>query len=142
LTSYYRKYVQNYARIAGPMYDLTRNEVEFNWTLSCENAFMNLKKALVSEPILGYPTPEDKFVLDTDACNASIGAVLSQIQKGREVVICYGSRCLLPTEKNYCVTRKELLAIVYFVDYYAHYLLSKEFLIRTDHGSLRWLLNV
>ena len=142
LTSYYRKYVPSYARLAGPMYDLTRNDVEFVWTNNCEKAFKGLKEALVSEPILGYPTPEDSFVLDTDACNNSIGAVLSQIQGEQEVVICYGSRCLLPTEKNYCVTRKELLAIVYFVDYYAHYLLGKEFLIRTDHGSLRWLLNV
>ena len=60
--------------------------------------------ALVSEPVLGYQIPEGKFILDTDACNISIGGVLSQVQGDREVVICYGSRCLLPPEKNYCVS--------------------------------------
>ena len=78
-------------------------------------------------------------MLDTDASNSSIGAVLSQIQNGREVVISYGSRVLNSSEQNYCVTRKEMLAVVYFVKHYKHYLLGREFLLRTDHGSLVWL---
>ena len=53
----------------------------------------------------------------------------------------YGSRVLSKAERNYCTTRKELLAVVHFVHYFKHYLLGKRFLLRTDHGSLRWLFN-
>lgn len=88
----------------------------------------------------GYPdVTGGEFILDTDASNEAIGAVLSQKQDGREVVICYGSRVLSNSEKNYCVTRKEMLAVVYFIKQFKHYLLGREFLLRTDHGSLVWL---
>lgn len=76
------------------------------------------------------------FVLDTDATNDSIGAVLSQIQDGKETVIAYASRTLSSAEKNFCVTRKEMLALVYFVKQFKQYLLGREFLLRIDHGSL------
>ena len=98
-----------------------------------------LKEKLTTAPILGYPTAEDKFILDTDASKCSIGAVLSQIQDGREVVIAYGSRRMSKSERNYCVTRQELLAIVWFSEHFKHYLVGRKFLLRTDHGSLRWL---
>ena len=65
--------------------------------------------------------------------------VLSQIQDGDERVIAYASRTLNSSEKNYCVTRKEMLAVVYFVKHFKHYLLGREFTLRTDHGSLVWL---
>lgn len=76
------------------------------------------------------------FVLDTDASNDSIGVVLSQIQDGKETVVAYASRTLSSAEKNYCVTRKETLALVYFMKHFKQYLLGREFLLRTDHGSL------
>lgn len=79
------------------------------------------------------------FILDTDATYDAIGAVLSQIQNEKETVISYGSRVLNNSERNYCVTRKELLAVVHFVQYFQHYLLGREFLLRTDHGSLALL---
>jgi hypothetical protein len=77
--------------------------------------------------------------LDTDASNDAIGAVLSQIQEGQEKVIACGSRTLTKVERNYCVTRKEMLALVYFIKHFKHYLLGREFILRTDHGSLVWL---
>jgi hypothetical protein len=77
--------------------------------------------------------------LDTDASNYAIGAVLSQTQGGKEKVIAYASRCLDAAEKNYCVTRKEFLSVVYFMGYFRHYLLGAETTVRTDHGSLQWL---
>ena len=80
-----------------------------------------------------------EFVLDTDASNYAIGAVLSQIQDGDERVIAYASRTLNTSGKNYCVTRKEMFAVVYFVRHFKHYLLGREFTLRTDHGSLVWL---
>lgn len=106
----------------------------------CDKAFQCLKEKLVTPLILGYPDVNgEMFVLDTDASNDSIGAVLSQIQDGKETVIAYASRTLSSAEKNYCVTRKEMLALVYFVKHFKQYLLGREFLLRTDHGSLVWL---
>ena len=81
------------------------------------------------------------FILDTDASNVGIGAVLSQEQDGIEKVIAYGSKKLDQQQQRYCVTRRELLAVVTFVHEYRHYLLGKQFLIRTDHNSLRWLFS-
>jgi len=106
---------------------------------SCEDGFQKLKSALVSSPILAMPNDSDPFVLDTDACDVSIGAVLSQVQKGEERVTVYASRSLSKQEKNYCVTRKELLAVVYYSKAFRQYLLGRQFLIRTDHSALQWL---
>ena len=90
----------------------------------------------MEEPLVAYPIPWDLFIIDTDAINVSIGTVLLQIQEEKEVVISYGSRRLSTTEKNYCTTRKKLLTIIYFVDYYSHYLLGGRLLVRT-HQRLR-----
>lgn len=85
------------------------------------------------------PCEGNKYILDTDASMNSIGAVLSQIQDGEERVIAYASRTLSKSEKNYCVTRRELLAVVFYVKHFKAYLLGNNFLIRTDHSALQWL---
>ena len=69
-----------------------------------------------------------------------MGAVLSQVIDGKERVIAYASKTFSKTERRYCVTRKELCSLVHFVKYFRHYLYGKKFTIRTDHGSLRWLM--
>jgi len=112
---------------------------KFDWTSSCEDGFRKLKEALVSSPILAMPNDGDPFILDTDACDVIIGAVLSQVQEGEERVIAYASRSLSKQEKNYCVTRKKLLAVVFYSKASRQYLLGRQFLIRTDHSALQWL---
>ena len=91
-------------------------------------------------PILSYPNFSKPFILDTDASDTAIGAVLSQMQGGQEKVIAYASRTLSKSERKYCVTKKELLAVVHFIKYFRHYLYGRQFLVRTDHSSLRWFL--
>ncbi|GFV79700.1 retrovirus-related Pol polyprotein from transposon opus [Trichonephila clavipes] len=100
-----------------------------------------LKEALTSSPILIYPQPDKPFILDTDVSNESVGAVLSQEIDGQERVVAYWSKCLSKPERNYCVTRKELLAIVKAIEHFHHYLYGQKFLLRTDHASLTWLMN-
>ena len=139
--SYYRRYIEHFAEIAKPLHKLTQKDTNFGWSDSCQQAFETLKYKLVSAPILAHPDFKQSFILDTDASGTSIGAVLSQIQDGHERVISYASRRLTKSERRYCVTRKELLAVVFFTKYFKHYLLGRKFLIRTDHSSLRWLLN-
>ncbi|GBN30436.1 Retrovirus-related Pol polyprotein from transposon 297 [Araneus ventricosus] len=100
-----------------------------------------LKQALTSAPILTYPRIDKDFILDTDASNEGIGAVLSQNIGNEERVIAYFSKSLGKPERNYCVTRKELLTIFKSIEHFHHYLYGRKFLLRTDHASLRLLLN-
>lgn len=100
--------------------------------------FDSLRRALISAPVLAHPDFSKPFILDTDASDV---AVLSQMHNGVERVIAYASRTLSKAERKYCVTRKELLAVVYFTKYYKRYLYGEEFLVRTDHSYLKWLLN-
>ena len=139
LTGYYRRFVRDYAKIAAPLHRLTRKDQPFVWTDDCQAAFEELKKRLISPPILAMPNDEGPFVLDCDACDTSIGAVLSQVQRGQERVIAYAGRILNRSELNYCVARKELLAVVFFVQHFRQYLLGRTFTIRTDHSALSWL---
>ena len=138
---YYRKFIRDYSKKARPLTRLTEKNVEFIWGREEAEAWQLLKDELVKAPILAYPDPEKEFILDTDASGYGIGAVLSQVQEGKERVIAYGSKTLSKEERRYCVTRRELLAIVHFVKQYRHYLLGQRFLIRTDHGALKYLLN-
>ena len=139
LCSYYRRFVRDFAKIAAPLHALTGKNARFQWSGDCQAAFEVLKERLVSTPILAMPRDDGDYRLDTDASNFSIGGVLSQIQDGEERVIAYASRLLSGPEKNYCVTCRELLAVVFFTKYFRSYLLGHEFTIRTDHSALRWL---
>lgn len=140
IMSYYRKFVKGFAETAKCLHALTKKNGVWNWTPECDHAFHELRDKLIHSPILGYPDVDGgPFVLDTDASNDAIGCVLSQIQNGEEKVMQYASRTLNSHEKNYCVTRKEMLAVVFFIKHFKHYLLGREFILRTDHGSLTWL---
>ena len=140
LINYYRKFVKNISTLTQPLYDLLNCE-HFIWTSEHEKCFNEIKTKLITSPILSYPSKEGKFILETDSSNYCIGGVLKQEQNGIERVIAYGSRKLSKSEVNYCITKKEFLAIIYFVRHYKHYLLGKNFLIRTDHEPLKGILN-
>ena len=143
ITGYYRRFIKDYAEIAKPLHQLTEKKNDFEWTDEVNEAFEKLKKALTQAPILGYPSQreQDTFILDTDASNCHIGGVLSQIQEGQEKVIAYGSKVLSQAERNYCVTRRELLSVVHFCVQFKHYLIGRRFTLRTDHGALTSLFN-
>ena len=142
LVGYYRKYIPHFAAIARPLHQLTERGREFQWTQECIHAFDELKLRLLSAPILSFPDFEKPFILDTDACQYGIGAVLSQNHDGEERVVAYGSRTLSKAERKYCVTRKELLAVVTFTKHFRPYLLGRRFTLRTDHSSLQWIYNM
>ena len=139
--SYYRRFIKNFAQVAKPLHKLMEKSASYNWSAECQDSFQELKQALTVSPVLGYPStePGDAFILDTDACDYGIGAVLSQIQRGQERVIAYFSKSLGRSERQYCITRKELLAIVASVKHFHHYLYGVHFTVRTDHGALTWL---
>ena len=120
---------------------ISLRSVEFIWGPEQEEAWQLLKEELVRAPILAYPDPKEQFILHTDANGYGIRALSSQVQEGRKRVIAYASKTLTKEERIYCVTWRELLAVVYFLKQYHLYLSGRKFLVRTDHGALSYLLN-
>jgi len=125
--------------VAQPLNRLTAKGVRWQWTQEEQQAFDHLKQRLMEAPILAYPDLAKEYILDTDASDHSVGAVLSQVQGGSKVVVAYYSKTLAAAEKNYCTTRKELLAVVKAVKHFWPYLYGRTFRLRTDHASLIWL---
>ena len=101
LCQYYRRFVPNFSETAKPLHDLTRKGAQFQWTSECQRAFDNLKAALSDASVLALPRDEGKFILDCDASDQGIGAVLSQVQDGEERPICYASQLYNKHERNY-----------------------------------------
>ena len=99
----YRKFIRNFASIARPLHCLTEKGRPFKWTSECESAFHELKQRLTTAPILIYPDFSRPFILDTDASNDGIGAVLSQEYDGGKHVVAYASRTLSKSERKYSV---------------------------------------
>ncbi len=112
-----------------------------DWSVSATIQALNLKEALLGPEIRAIPSNNGHFILDTDASDVSVGAVLSQVQDSEEKVIAYASHKLNKAERNYCVTDKELLAVRYFVDYFHYYLLGQHFNVRRDHQAFKWLFS-
>ncbi|KAK9526407.1 hypothetical protein VZT92_015108 [Zoarces viviparus] len=141
LASYYRKFVRGFSCIAARLFHLLQKGVVFDWTEECHAAFTSLQKGLVEAPILSPPDPTLPFILDTDASNAGAGAVLAQLTPEGERVVAYHSRQFNKAERRYCVTRRELLAVVSAIRHFKYYLRGHHFTIRTDHSALQWLMS-
>ena len=141
LCSYYRRYIKNFATIARPLHKASETKSSFNWTEETQEAFEKLKKHLSSTPILAFPDVKEPFILYTDASLTAMGAVLAQVQDGKERAICYASKAFSKSRTNYSATKRELLASVTFTRHFKHYLLGRKFKIVTDHRALQWLHN-
>ena len=134
--SYYRRYIPNFSGVARPLHELTQKRVAFAWSDKAQSAFDTLKSRLLSAPILQYPNPARNFILDTDASDFAMGAVLSQLDdQGSEVVIAYASSTLSSSQRSYTATNRECLAVVHFCEHFRHYLLGSRFTLRTDHAA-------
>ncbi|CAF4396540.1 unnamed protein product [Rotaria sp. Silwood2] len=146
LTSYYRRFIKNYATIAEPLTELTRNSESksFQWTEACQQAFSTLRQRLIEAPIIVYPRFDQPFILQLDASDVGISAILAQKLSDddnitREHVIGYASRTLSAAERKYNATERECLAIIYGCNYYRPYLEGTRFTAITDHKALKWL---
>ena len=142
MTGYYRKFIQDYASIATPLTDLTKNAApnQVVWTERCERSFQKLKNLLCSEPVLRSPDFTKEFILQTDASDVGVGAVLSQLdEEGADHPVAYYSRKLLAREQKYATIEKECLAIKLATQAFRVYLLGRPFIIQTDHRALEWL---
>ena len=137
LASYYRRHVEGFSDIAKPLSELTKKNQPFIWGPEQQTAFETLKDRLIKYPVLAPPLPEGKYIIDTDASDFAMGAVLQQEQHGTVRVIAYASKTFDAAERQYCTTRKELAAVIYALKEFRHYVLDGvHFLLRTDHGAL------
>ena len=127
--------------IARPLHKASETKSLFTWTEETQEAFESLKKHLSSTPILAFPDVKEPFILYTDASLTAMGAVLAQVQDGKERDTCYASKAFSKSQTNYSATKRELLAIVTFTRHFKHYLLGRKFKIVTDHRALQWLHN-
>ena len=139
LASYYRKFVKDFAKIAEPLSRLTKKNTPFTWMEETQKSFEDPKQAPLDVDTLAYPTPGIPCILDIDASDVAVGAVLSQVIDGVEKPIAYFSRVLNSTQRNYCPTQRELLAVITSLQHFRHYLLGNKVILRTDHHSLKWL---
>ena len=140
LASYYRRHIKSFAEVARRLHELTKKSQAFTSGKRQQQAFDTLKCKLMSATVLTSPTDEKKYASETDASEKAVSAVLSQWQNSELKVISYVSRVVTPAEKSYCVTRKELLAVVCGLRQYRHFLLARRFELRTDHAALTFLL--
>ena len=141
LCSYYRRFIHHYSTLAAPLTDLTtkKHSRMVQWTPAAEEAFCNLKRALCSEPVLTSPDFSKEFVVQADASEVGLGAVLTQISEGEEHPVLYLSRKLEPREMNYSTVEKECLAIKWALETLKYYLLGRRFTLVTDHSPLQWM---
>lgn len=141
LTSYFRKFIKNFALIAKPLYDLLKSKEQFSWTDKQSQSFENLKQLLISDSLLGIYSPKAETELHCDASSHGFGSVLVQKQSdGKFHPICYFSRRTTSAESKYHSFELEALAIVYSLERFRVYLQGIPFKIVTDCNSLKQTL--
>ena len=139
IVGYYRRFVPHFATKAGPLTEATRKgkPEKVNWTLEEQNSFEQLKSSLLQTPTLRNPDFHQPFILQTDASDVGIGAVLSQGVQDQPIA--YYSRKLLGREQRYSTVEKECLAINLAIKAFANYLIGKPLVLQTDNRALTWL---
>ena len=142
ITGYYRKFLPNYSALAAPLTDLTKKNqpTKVTWTLDCESAFQALKTYLCTSSVLQSPNFTMPFILQMDASDRGVGAVLSQPSTDNDLhPVTYFSKKLLPREERYSTIEKECLAVKLGIEAFRFYLMGRTFTVQTDHHTLLWL---
>lgn len=153
--SYYRRFVEGFAKIAAPLHRLVANMIDARtkkasrkiigelWTEQCEKSFQDLKSRLISAPVLAYADFSLPFILEVDASLSGLGAVLSQEQDGKVRPVAYASRTLTPAERNmpnYSSMRLEFLGLKWaMAEKFRDYLLGQKCVVWTDNNPLSHL---
>ncbi|GFX67236.1 retrovirus-related Pol polyprotein from transposon 412 [Trichonephila clavipes] len=111
--SWFRRYIQDFAKISRPLSYLTKKKVQWQWGFDQQNAFQTLKNCLTTPPVLKQTDGTQPYIIRTDASNYALGAVLLQGERSDEHPIEYASRLLTPAERNYSTTEREALVVVW-----------------------------
>ncbi|MBJ4174438.1 Ty3/Gypsy family RNase HI domain-containing protein, partial [Salmonella enterica subsp. enterica serovar Typhimurium] len=135
LAGYYRRFIENFSKIAKPMTELLKKDQKFLWSNACEESFQVLKERLTTAPVLVLPDIHRSFDIYCDASRRGLGCVL--MQEGK--VVAYASRQLRPHELNYPTHDLELAAVVHALKIWRHYLIGNRCEVYSDHKSLKYL---
>ncbi|EGX43835.1 hypothetical protein AOL_s00212g2, partial [Orbilia oligospora ATCC 24927] len=141
--NFYRRFIKDYAKIAKPLYDLTKKDRIFHWGKEEKNAFQTLQRAFCTEPILKHWNPALETRMETDASNFVCAAVLSQKHDdGLWHPVAYRSKKMTPAEHNYDIHDKELLSVIQAFKEWERYLMSvhTQVHILTDHKNLEYFM--
>ena len=136
LTGYYRRFIQNYGRLAQPLTALCKVSGSIKWSEKAELAFLALKEAMTAAPVLALPDFSQTFVIETDASSKGIGAVL--MQQGHPIA--FINKTLSEKHQKLSTYDKEMFAILFIVKKWHHFLIGRHFIIRTDYKPFKHLL--
>ena len=145
LVGWYRRFIPDFSTLTAPITALMHQKRKSNpisWTTEAEAAFMEIKSRLASSPVLATPDFTKEFIIQTDASAYGVGAVLSQVLDGQERPIAYASKTLTKSQRNYTVTERECLGVLFGVEKFRPYVEGTHFQVVTDHSSLLWLRNL
>lgn len=135
--NFYGKFIPELASVSDPIYNLTRADVPWNWSPSCQQAFEEIKRLLTTAPTLAHFDPKTSIGLSADASSVGAGIILfHKYEDGSERPICYASKTFSETEKRYSQIEKEGLAIIFGIKKYYKYLCGRKFLLISDHRPL------
>jgi hypothetical protein len=137
---FYRRFIKDFSKIAKPLSNLLNKDKSFNFDNACLLAFEELKKQLVTAPIIIAPDWTLEFELMCDASDYAVGAVLGQRKNKIFHAIHYASKVLTDAQINYATTEKELLAIVYALENFRSYLIGAKIVVYTDHVAIKYLI--
>ena len=142
MSGFYREFIKDFANMAAPMNNLTKDSVNFEWTVECENSFKNLKRALMTAPVLAFPRTGTEFIVTVDASNTAVGGELSQYQPDGTIhPVAYFSNALKDAQKNWSPYAQEAFALVMATRHWDTYLRGNKFVIHSDHNPLVYLRN-
>ena len=139
MAGYYRRFVPNFSELSAPMTNLISKKGKLQWSLEAEHSFKEIKRRLMSAPILVTPKWNEMFTIHTDASDYATGAMLTQGEGEDERPIAYMSRKMIDAQTRYTTTEKECLAILLAVKHFRCYVDGVRFKIITDHAALKWL---
>ena len=142
LCSFFHRFICNFAYIAKPLHNLTKKTSSFKWKSECNKAFCKLKSLLTSLPNLVHYDPSSDLELRTDACDYAIGFVWIQRKNEKHGILAYLSRLLNHAEKNYSISKRECVFLIYSIKKLRHSLYAIRFTVITDHIALAFLKNV
>ena len=139
MVSYYRNYIVRFAEKATPLYTLLKKGAQWDWGPNQEEAFTELKNALVNAPVLVHPLDDVEMELQIDASQKGLGAALLQPRSDGHHPIAFVSRRLTDAERNYHSNELECLTLVWALRKFRHYLFGRRFVVKTDNNVVRWL---
>ncbi len=141
--NFYRRFIRNFSQVALPLTDLTSTKKRFCWSSQAQTAFESLKSRFISAPILNTPDPALQFIVEVDASEVGVGAILSQRSSSDERIhpCAFFSHHLTLTERNYDIGNRELLAVKLALEEWRHWLegAAFPFMVWTDHKNLEYI---